>query len=78
MNYDGKCTPLSVLESLSRESSEKPPLGLVPKSIHDHHRVVEIIKAMNRYAEVGRYPELAWVDELLELCELNDQGIISL
>lgn len=46
-----------------------PVLGLVPKSIHDQLRYNEIVKAMNRYTEVGQEIPEDWWNELGELSE---------
>ena len=44
----------------------KPPLGLVPRFIHDEARVKEIIEAIGRYNEVGKPVPVEWLNELNE------------
>ena len=44
----------------------KPPLGLVPRWLHDSHRVGEILEALSRYNEAGKPVPQEWLDELNE------------
>ena len=48
---------------------EKPPLGLVPKRIHNAERRKEILAAMMRYAEEEKVIPLEWLGEYNELLE---------
>jgi hypothetical protein len=43
--------------------NEKPPLGVVPKYIHDDTRLDELRFAIMRYAEARRQISLDWIDE---------------
>lgn len=44
-----------------------PPVGLIPKKVHDNHRINEIFDAMKRFSE-AEYPiPIEWIDELIEL-----------
>lgn len=44
-----------------------PPVGLIPKKVHDNHRVDEIFNAMKRFSK-AEYPiPIEWIDELIEL-----------
>ena len=45
----------------------KPPLGLTPRSFLDLQRTKEILAAMDRYVEAGRFIPEEWTDELNEL-----------
>jgi len=45
---------------------EKPPIGLMPKKIHDEKRAAEIVLAMNRFLEGNMAIPREWVAELLE------------
>ncbi|WP_157645659.1 hypothetical protein [Burkholderia ubonensis] len=42
----------------------KPPLGLVPKYIHDERRMKEILGAIERYSDAGLPVPVEWVQEL--------------
>jgi len=44
----------------------KPPLGLVPRWMHDSQRVGEILEALMRYNEAGKPFPQEWLDELNE------------
>ncbi len=46
------------------QHSPKPPLGIVPKFIHDRQRASQILEAMNRYIKEGFAIPSEWVDEL--------------
>jgi hypothetical protein len=48
-------------------SANKPPLGLVPKYIHDSQRGLAIIQAMDRYAIANMQIPLEWAQELYDL-----------
>ena len=45
----------------------KPPLGLTPRWVLDIQRTREILAAMDRYVEAGRFIPEEWTDELNEL-----------
>lgn len=49
---------------------KKPPLGLIPKEIHDWKRVVEIVMAIERYTDADMPVHKEWVIELKELLEI--------
>ena len=53
-------------------STDKPPLGLRPKLIHDHGRKLEIVEAIHRYLSRDMNPPKEWVKELASLFE-NDK-----
>ena len=44
-----------------------PPIGLMPKKIHQEHRMMDICAAMLRYIEVGLPVPEEWIEELSEL-----------
>ena len=46
---------------------QKPPLGLMPRQIHNWNRKIAIIEAMERYSNVGMVIPKEWVSELKEL-----------
>ena len=50
--------------------SEKPPLGLEPKYIHDNMRISEIIKAVYRHMDVRKEIPEEWIREYNELCKI--------
>ncbi|MBR8344215.1 hypothetical protein [Burkholderia ambifaria] len=43
---------------------EKPPLGLVPKYIHDERRMKDILGALERYSDASLPVPTEWVQEL--------------
>ena len=47
--------------------SNKPPLGLKPKYIHDIHRKQDIAQAIVRYLESNKAIPMEWIDEWNEL-----------
>ena len=53
--------------TLLQESSEKPPLGIMPKWLHDEKRMYEIIKAVARYGEANMPVPFEWMEELESL-----------
>lgn len=46
---------------------KKPPIGIVPKSLHDFKRISEIVNAIERYAEAEMPVPKEWVEELKQL-----------
>jgi len=52
----------------SHSKVDKPPLGLMPKRIHDQHRQGEIMSAITRYLEVGKTPPKEWALEFASYC----------
>ena len=48
------------------DNQSKPPLGLVPRRLHDSRRVGEILEALSRYNEAGKPVPQEWLDELNE------------
>jgi hypothetical protein len=56
---------------MKEPSTEKPPLGLIPRYIRDTQRLQEILEAMHRYSVGGKVIPKLWSDELAEL--LNRQ-----
>lgn len=52
---------------MNQKTVSKPPLGLMPKFIHDKKRIIEILDAMERYS-YQRFPiPIEWIEELREL-----------
>lgn len=47
---------------------QKPPLGLIPKWIHNGQRQGEITAAINRYLEAGKTPPKEWALEFASYC----------
>ena len=57
-------------------AEERPPLGLIPKEIHEHNSAVaryrEVCDAMVRYHEAGKQIPSSWLDEYNDLLhEIN-------
>ena len=46
---------------------EEPPIGIMPRDIHDHVRGDSILAAMERYSEEGLAVPLEWVNELQDI-----------
>ena len=42
---------------------DKPPLGLIPKEIHNMQRRADIIAAIVRYANAGKAIPIGWIEE---------------
>lgn len=53
---------------------EKQPLGLVSKQSHDRNRMLDILAAMRRYCDAGKYVPEEWVDELATLLRTQGEG----
>lgn len=60
-------TDLVKLIDQSADYAVKPPLGLIPKHIHDTKRKKEILEAMQRYTDAGKSIPVEWLDELRSL-----------
>jgi hypothetical protein len=79
VNYE---TLLPVVKiSMPKKLEEKPPLGLMPRNIHESQRIGEILEAMQRYNEAGKPIPAAWVEELRDLNqrqhEIKVQGSVQ-
>lgn len=51
----------------SAENPTAPPLGLMPKWLHDERRMREILDAMERYATAQMPAPVEWISELRDL-----------
>ena len=47
--------------------SQRPPVGLKPRYIHDGERIDEILRAIERYTDANMSIPKSWVDELRSL-----------
>ena len=47
--------------------TEKHPIGLKPKWLHDQQRQIEIMDAMMRYLKANKKIPQEWMDELYKL-----------
>ena len=72
--YSDICGGCESLDGVPVKYSKKPPLGIKPKYVHDHERLVEIIGAMGRYSGVGKRIPGEWIHELKEL--LGRMGVL--
>lgn len=43
---------------------DKPPLGIMSKTIHDQRRAIALLEAMERYVDMDRAIPVEWIDEL--------------
>lgn len=55
-------------------NEKKPPLGLVPKYIHEEKRLHAIREAIIRYVQEGYVIPLEWVEEYNELISRGIHG----
>lgn len=53
------------------KENEKPPLGLTPKRFHEEARLLELLRAMERYLEAGFDVPTEWVGEFHSLLPLS-------
>jgi len=49
---------------------EKPPLGLMPRRIHNENRMREVYEAIQRYRKEGKMVPGDWIDEYFDLAAL--------
>jgi hypothetical protein len=45
----------------------KPPLGIMPRYLHDESRMIEIYSAVSRYYHAGKAIPVEWIEEYNEL-----------
>lgn len=55
------------LRDLTEPKTEKPPLGLKPKYIHDEQRLSEVKNAIDRYFEKNKEIPSEWIEEKYQL-----------
>ena len=55
---------------MEMDENRKPPLGIIPRWEYDWKRVINILDAMERYAEVREPIPKAWVKELKDRLEV--------
>ena len=51
---------------------KKPPLGLMPRHVHDQNRAFNITAAIMRYGEARKHVPSEWFDELTELSIIKE------
>lgn len=61
------CGGCETLDGVPVKYSEKPPLGLKPRYIHNSERLVEILHAMGRYSNARKPIPIEWINELGDL-----------
>lgn len=54
----------SPTDSKDHSSMKKPPIGLMPRWVHDMQRAVDLVNAIDRYANAGMSIPKEWIDEL--------------
>jgi len=47
--------------------NQKPPIGIIPKWLHNEQRQQQLMAAIIRYADAGRTIPVEWVTEFNEL-----------
>lgn len=50
------------------ETSNKPPIGVMPRNLHDEVRQKALASAITHYVKDGRKVNQEWIDEFNELC----------
>ncbi|WP_406589977.1 hypothetical protein [Bacillus atrophaeus] len=50
-------------ELIKQLNKEEPPLGVIPKWLHDERRHKELKAAINRYLDDNREISAEWIDE---------------
>ena len=54
--------------------TEPPPLGIVPRYIHDELRAREIIAAVLRYLDAVKPVPREWLEELFDRVKIKEEG----
>lgn len=65
--YSDICGGCETLEGVPIKYDNKPPIGIVPRYIHNSNRTVKILDAMERYSKASRSIPVEWIDELRDL-----------
>lgn len=72
--YESDEIEIETVTDLNENKSIKPPLGLMPKKIHDEHikkeRFNEVCGAIARYYDAGLKINVEWIEEYNKLIEL--------
>lgn len=55
--------------------TQKPPLGLKPRWLHEKQRIEEICDAMERYAQTRIPVPVEWIAELRDLLKISQRGV---
>jgi hypothetical protein len=63
---------------MKEPSTEKPPLGLIPRHVRDTQRLQEILEAMHRYSVGGKVIPKLWAEELAELLDRQQYKTIEI
>ena len=53
---------------------KRPPLGIVPRYIHDEQRAREIISGILRFMDAGWPVPREWLEELFERVKIKEGG----
>lgn len=51
---------------------ERPPIGLIPESVSDKERTIDILQAMLRYVDYNKPVPREWVNELSKKMNIRD------
>ena len=57
--------------------TDKPPIGIKPRRIHDFQRLTELFAAVLRYMEAEKKVPGEWVDEIRDLINVYDREVES-
>jgi hypothetical protein len=59
-------------ETVNKQNeSQKPPVGIKPRHLHDDARMRDIHAAMGRYIESSKQIPAEWTKEMLDLSKAN-------
>ena len=65
--YSDICGGCESLDGVPIKYDDKPPIGIMPRYIHNSNRMVEILDAMERYSKASKHIPGEWIDELRDL-----------
>ena len=54
---------IAAWKAATGSSITKPPLGIMPKYIHDEKRIDEILDAISRFGSAGVSIPVKWIEE---------------
>lgn len=62
----------SVSGNTLENKTKRPPIGLMPRKLHNEARIKDIVEAMARFMDESKQIPLEWIDELSELSRWNE------
>lgn len=64
LNEENKTSYDACVGAIELLKSKKPPIGLMPKEIHELKRIHDILDAMERYSNADFPIPIEWIEEL--------------